>query len=77
MTCQVIIRGPEGSATQARALLDSGLEALCITERLTQQLYLPRRRQGPAVTCIGGSTPKIRSKGLVSQRTNHGHEPGW
>ena len=66
MTCQVIIRGPDGSTTQARALLDSGSEASFITERMAQQLCLPRRRQGPAVTCIGGSTPQIRSKGLVN-----------
>ena len=65
MTSQVNIRGPEGSATQARALLDSGSEASFITKRLAQQLRLPRRRQGPAVTCIGGSTRQIRTKGFV------------
>ena len=32
MTCQVVIRGPEGSATQEKALLDSGLEASFIME---------------------------------------------
>ena len=66
MTCQVVIRGPNGFATQARALLDSGSEASFITERLAQQLHLSRRRQGPAITCLGGSMPQTPSKGLVS-----------
>lgn len=64
MTCQVVIRGPGGSTARARALLDSGSEASFITERLAQQLRLGRRR-GPMITCIGGSTPHIRPKGLV------------
>ena len=66
MTCQVVIRGTEDCSTQARVLLNSGSETSFITERLAQQLRLPSRWQGPAVTCIGGSTPQIRSKGLVS-----------
>ena len=66
MTCQVIIRGPDGSTVQVRALLDSGSEASFITERMAQQLRLSRRREGPTVTCLGGSTPQVRSKGLVN-----------
>ena len=34
MTCQVIVRGPNGSTAQARALLDLGSEACFIMERL-------------------------------------------
>ena len=66
MTCQVIIRAPDGATVQVRALLYSGSEASFITERMAQQLRLSRRRQGPTITCIGGSTPQIRSKGLVN-----------
>ena len=65
MMCQVVIRGPKGCSTQARALLHLRLEASFITERPAQQLRLPRHRQGPAVSCIGGSTPQIRSKGTA------------
>ena len=64
MTCQVMIRGPNGSLTQARALLDSGSEASFITERLAQQLRLSRRRS-PMVACIGGTTSQVRPKGMV------------
>ena len=52
MTCQVIIRAPDGATVQVRALLDSGSEASFITERMAQQLRLSRRRQGPTITCI-------------------------
>ena len=38
MMCQVMIRGPNGSLTQARALQDSGSEASFITKRIAQQL---------------------------------------
>ena len=75
MTCQVIIRSPNGSTTQARALLDSGSEASFITERLAQQLRLSRRR-GPMVTCIGETTPHIRLKGLVDVQVTDIHHAG-
>ena len=75
MTCQVIIQGPNGSTTQARALLDSGPEASFITERLAQQLRLARRR-GPMVTCIGETTPHIRPKGLVDIKVTDIHQAG-
>ena len=64
MTCQVMIRGPNGSLAQARALLDSGSEASFITERLAQQLRLSRRRS-PMVACIGGAASQVRPKGMV------------
>ena len=65
MMCQVVIRGPEGSATQARASLDSGAEASFILEQLAKQLHLPRCK-GPAILCMGGSMWQVRTKGLVS-----------
>ena len=67
MTCQVIIRGPNGSTTQERALLDSESEVSFITERLAQQLRLSRH-QGPMISCIGETTPLIRPKGLMDIR---------
>ena len=76
MACQVIIQGLDGSSTQARALLDSGSEALFITKPLAQQLHLPSRRQGPVVTCIGGSTPQIWPKGLVSIQITDKNQAG-
>ena len=43
MTCRVEVMAPDGSITQARALLDCAASTSLITERLAQQLHLPRR----------------------------------
>ena len=75
MTCQVMVKGPNGTSVQARALLDSGSEALFMTERLAQQLHLPRRRS-PMVACLGGVTPQIKPKGLVIVRVTGKCEAG-
>ena len=75
MTCQVMIRGSNGSLTQARALLDSGLEASFITERLAQQLRLPRRHS-PMIAYIGGVTPQVRPKGLVKVQVTDRSQAG-
>ena len=75
MMCQVVIRGPNGSTAEARALLDSGSEASFITERLAQQLCLSPRR-GPMITCIGETTPHKRPKGLVSIQVTDIHQNG-
>ena len=67
MTCQVIKPAPDGATVQVRALLDSGLEALFITERMAQQLWLScHHHQGATITCIGGSILQIRPKGLIN-----------
>ena len=75
MTCQVMVQGPNGSSVQARALLDSGSEASFITERLAQQLRLPRR-SSPMVACLGGVTPQIKPKGIVTVRVTGKSEAG-
>ena len=73
MTCQVMVLGPDGSKVQSRALLDSGSEMSFITERLAQQLRLPRRHS-PMVACLGGASPQIKPRGLVSIRVT-GKDP--
>ena len=40
MTCRVKVIAPDGSVTQARALLNSAASTSVITERLTRQLQL-------------------------------------
>ena len=62
MTCQVVIRGPNGSTAQARALLASGSET--------------SHRRGPMITCIGKTTPNIRPKGLVNIQVTDIHQKG-
>ena len=74
-TCQVMVQGPGGTKLQARALLDSGSETSFITERLAQQLRLTRRRS-PMVACLGGVTPQIKPKGLVTVRVTGKNRDG-
>ena len=62
MTCQIIIQGPNGSHTKARAPLHSGSEASFITERIAQQLHLSCCHS-PMIGCIGGALAQIRPRG--------------
>ena len=43
MTAQVLVKGPGGRQTMARALLDSGADMSLITSKLTQSLQLPKQ----------------------------------
>ena len=55
MKCQVMIRSPNGSITQVKALLDFGSEAFFITKHSAQQLHLSCHHSS-MVACIGGAT---------------------
>ena len=45
MTCQVFVRAPDGSKVKVRALLDSASSSSFISERLVQNLCIPRMLQ--------------------------------
>ena len=64
MTCQARITGPDGSVTQARVFLDPGASCSFITERLAQQLKLPRRKDNSLIAGIAGVNA-TRSRGAV------------
>ena len=68
MTCKVQILGQDGSTTQARALLDSASSKSFITERLTQQLGLKRKRVDINISGIGGSLSPLSPRGAVDFR---------
>ena len=53
MTCQVKV-APDGSVTQARALLDSAASTSLITERLARQLQLSRRCCNCTINGVAG-----------------------
>ena len=54
MTCQVLVHGPDGMTTEARALLDSASSASFVSERLAQSLCLPRSSQNTKIVGIAG-----------------------
>ena len=66
MTCCVKIVGPDGSTTQARALVDSTLSASFITERLAQHFYLARRNHSINISGIGVTTNQLSSHGVAN-----------
>ena len=68
MTCKFEILGLDGSATQARALLDSASSMSFISERLTQQLHLKQKRLNVSVTGIGGNSFPLLPRGMVDFR---------
>ena len=58
MTCRVLIKAPDGSLTEARALLDNASCASFISERLAQSLSLHRKHVPVSVSGIGGLSHK-------------------
>ena len=54
MTCRVVVHAPDGSAAEARALLDSGSTASFMSERLSQSLSLARSHQSTKLHGITG-----------------------
>jgi len=60
MTCHVVVASPDGLSVEARALLDSASSASFISERLVQNLRLPRSTQNARITgiaCLSHKSP--------------------
>ena len=78
MTCRVLVRAPDGSSVEARALLDSASSASFVSERLAQCLRLPRLRQGARIMGIGGlsheSSTQALTRFVVSPARDRGRE---
>ena len=66
MTCRVKIVGPDGSTTQARALLDSVSSASFITERLAQRLCLAHRSHSINIGGISATSNQLLSRGITN-----------
>ena len=54
MTCCMLVEAPDGSTTEARALLDSGSSVSFVSERLAQRLRLPRSSQNTRISGVAG-----------------------
>ena len=66
MTCRVLITSPDGSAVEARALLDNASSSSFISERLVHSLSLPRVTQSIRVSGIGGISHKPPLQSVTS-----------
>ena len=56
MTCQVLVRAPDGSKVKVRALLDSASSSSFVSERLVRNLCIPRSRYKITVSGVAGLT---------------------
>lgn len=65
-TCRVVVHAPDGSAAEARALLDSGSTASFVLERLFQSLSLARSRQSTKLHGIAGLTHSSPIQAIAS-----------
>ena len=54
MTCQVLVHSPDGIALKARALLNSGSSTSFVSERLAQNLQLPKTSRDIKISGIAG-----------------------
>ena len=75
MTCRVIVTAPNGSAIEARALLDNASSASFVTEHLAQSIRLPRSRQNVHVSGIGGISPKSPAHSIASLQVSPTRSP--
>ena len=75
MTCQANVKGPDGKASKARIFLDPGAACSFVTERLAQQLGLPRRKDNSLIAGIAGVNA-TRTRGAVSFAVSNVHGRG-
>ncbi len=66
MTCQVMVKAPDGSKVKARALLDSASTSSFVSERLVQGLGIPRSRQRITVFGVAGLSSTSPFKSVVT-----------
>ena len=76
MTCQVLVRAPDGSKVKVRALLDSASSSSFVSERLVQNLCIPRSRHRITVSGVAGLTSPspLRSIATVEVSPIHSSE---
>ena len=54
MTCQIMVKAPDGSLVKARALLDSGSSPSFVSKQLTQSLSLSWSHQNLRISGVAG-----------------------
>ena len=64
MTCQVFVKAPDGSNVRVCALLDSASSSLFVSERLVQNLCIPRSRHNITISGVAGLTDQSPLKSV-------------
>ena len=66
MTCKILVTGPDGSSSTARALIDTGSGASFITKRLSRAIQLRGTKQRVQICGISGQSIDQADTYLVS-----------
>ena len=56
VTCRLLVEAPDGSSTEARAMLGSSSSASFVSERLARNLHLPHASQGTTISGVASLT---------------------
>ena len=75
MTCKLVVYAPDGSITEAKALLDNGSSASFVSEHLAQVLRLPRHKQSMQLSGITG-TPLASAPHVTNFKISPVHYTG-
>lgn len=71
MTCHVLVHAPDGSSIEVRAVLDSASSASFVSERVPQNLRLPRFRQGAKILGVAGLSNLSRIQAVTKRVVSH------
>ena len=66
MTCRILVVSPNGSSSEARAILDSASSASFISDHLAGILNLPRSSQNTHITGIAGLSHKSPTQNITN-----------
>ena len=66
VTCQVFIKAPDGSNVRMCALLDSASLSSFVSERLVQNLCIPRSRHNITISGVAGLTDQSPLKSVAT-----------
>ena len=75
MTCRVLVKAPDGSSVEARALLDSASSASFISEQVAQSLRLPRSHQSTRISGVAGLTRYSSTQHVTNFTVSSLHPP--
>lgn len=75
MTCCILVEAPDGSTTQARAILDSASSASFVSERLAQNLHLPCVNQSTRISGVAGLSCSSSAQSITDFKVSSLHSP--
>ena len=75
MTCQVLIKSPDGLIVEAQGILDSASSASFITERLSQNLRLPLSHCDAKISGIAGLSHTASKQSIATFEISPVHAP--